>query len=117
MGMWRDVEWFGIKYGTIRNLMFDGGLFELLNRSTIMNTVGSVVPILDWMVKNGLLAGKKSFFFGVDNALGSLMSQFFEFAGIKGYDWKNFETQKKAQAGFAQSFLEYFKFRFLPIWN
>lgn len=116
MSMWRDVEWFGIKYGTIRNLMFDAGLFELLTRGTIMNTVGSVVPVLEWMVKKGLMPGKKSWL-GVDNALSDLMQNFFEFAGIKGYDWNKVKTSKKVLAGFAQSFLEYFKFKFLPVWN
>ena len=30
MSMWRDTEFYGIKYGTARDLMFHGGLFDLL---------------------------------------------------------------------------------------
>ena len=117
MSMWRKTEFFGIKYGTIRDLMFDGGLFDLLGKGMIMNTVKSTVPILEWMIKHDLFPGKVGFFGGVDNALNDLIFNFMKFAGIEGYDWSKVKTDRPTQAAFAQVFLEYLKFIFLPAWN
>lgn len=117
MNMWRDKTFLGVKYGDIRDLMFNAGLFELLSRGTIMNTVGSVTPILEWMVERHMLPGATGLLGGAQNALSDFMANYFQFAGIKGYSWDNFKNNKKALAGFAQSFLEYFKFKFLPVWN
>ena len=87
MKMWRETPFFGILYGTVRDLMFNAGLFDLLSKGMIMNTVGSTIPILTWMIKHGLFPGKTGFFGGVENALNDLIFNFMEFAGIKGYDW------------------------------
>lgn len=50
-------------------------------------------------------------------AIHDLMHWFFQMAGIKGYDWKQVVGDEASQAGFAQSFLEYLKYKILPQWN
>jgi len=52
------------------------------------------------------------------NGMHDLMFHYFMHRKIVGYDWeKNVYHDRASQAGFAQSFLEYIKYKILPQWN
>ena len=80
-----------------------------------MGTVGAAIPLIDFLVRRGMLPkGPKA---EKANRIHDLMSWFYEMAGIKGYDWKQVVGDEPSQAGFAQVFLEYLKYKVLPQWN
>lgn len=80
-----------------------------------MGTVGAAIPLLDFLVGKGILP--KGTKVEKANRIHDLMSWFFNMASISGYDWKQVMGDEPTQAGFAQVFLEYLKYKVLPQWN
>ena len=112
---WRGTKAFGVLYGDVRDFWLDSGALDLFNNTTIMGTVGAAIPLIDFLIKKDILpkapAADKS------NRIHDLMHWFYEKAGISGYDWKQVVGDEASQAGFAQVFLEYLKYKVLPQWN
>ena len=111
----RDEEVGGVKYGGVRDFWLDSGALDLFANNTIMGTVGATTPLIDFLIKKGMFpeAPKAD----KANRIHDLMHWFFEKAGIKGYSWKQVMVDEPSQAGFAQVFLEYLKYKVLPQWN
>ena len=112
---WRGTKASGILYGDVRDFWLDSGALDLFNNSTIMGTTGAAIPLIEFLIKRGILPKAPSA--DKATAIHDLMHWFFQMAGIKGYDWKQVVGDEASQAGFAQSFLEYLKYKVLPQWN
>lgn len=112
---WRTTPGPGFTYGDVRNFWLDSGALDLFANGQIMGTVGAAIPLIDFLVGKGMLPkgpnAEKA------NRIHDLMSWFYGMAGIKGYDWKQVVGDEPSQAGFAQVFLEYLKYKVLPQWN
>ena len=112
---WRGIKAAGVKYGDVRDFWLDSGALDLFANGQIMGTVGAAIPLIDFLIGRGILPkGPKA---EKANRIHDLMSWFYEMAGIKGYDWKQVVGDEPSQAGFAQVFLEYLKYKVLPQWN
>lgn len=112
---WRGTKAAGVEYGDVRDFWLDSGALDLFANSTIMGTTGAAIPLIDFLIKKDLLPkapGAKN-----SNRIHDLMHWFYKTAGIKGYDWKQVVGDEASQAGFAQTFLEYLKYKVLPQWN
>lgn len=112
---WRGEQANGLKYGAVRDFMIDKGVISMFEQGQVINPVQKAIPLIDELISMKVLSkGSK-----VDdaNSMHSLIEDFFSFAGIKGYKWENVKNNRIIQAGFAQSFLEYFSFKVLPEWN
>ena len=112
---WRAATAFGINYGDVRDFWIDSGILDLFNNNTVMGTAGAAIPLLEFLRKKGILG--KAPKADRANVLHDLMWNFFNFAGIKGYTWEQVKGDEAAQAGFAQVFLEYMRYKVLPQWN
>ena len=115
----KDITSFGIRYGNVRNLMFDGGVLDLFSSGQIHNSVQVAIPIIDFFVKNGIIK-KFDQDLGDDiqtTPLASLAWNFFNFVNIRGFDWKQMFSDLPSQQAFAQIFLEYISFKIIPQWN
>ena len=82
----RGHKFFDIMYGTIRDFWLDSGALDLFNNSTIMGTAGAAIPLLQFLLDKGIL--KKAPSAENSNPIHDLMFWFYNYAGIKGYDWK-----------------------------
>lgn len=111
--MWRSTPGKGFTYGDVRDFWLDSGALDLFANGQIMGTAGAAIPLLQFLIKKNMLpkAPKEK----NANELHDLMHWFFGLAGIKGYKWN--QVDEYAQAGFAQVFLEYLKYKVLPQWN
>ena len=94
---------FGIKYGDLRDLMFNGGILNLFMSSTILHSIQAVTPILEFLLDNGTIAKDKSKYKDGIKAtpITSLMSLFFRLSGIKGFNWENAYNDMPSQQAFA----------------
>lgn len=112
----RAVKVGNISYGTIRDLMFDHGVLDAFGNRQIINTIGTASRIIGSFKELGIL--HKAPDVKNPNGLHDLMFHYFMHRKIAGYDWeKNAYHDTASQAGFAQSFLEYIKYKILPQWN
>ena len=109
----------GMKYGDLRDLMFNDGILDLFMSNTILHSIQAVTPILQFMLDNRMLNKADSNYGDGIKAtpMTSLMDMFFSYAKIDGFDWKQVFNDMPSQQAFAQSFLEYMAFNFLPQWN
>ena len=111
--MWRSTPGKGFTYGDVRDFWLESGALDLFANGQIMGTAGAAIPLLQFLIKKNMLpkAPKEK----NANELHDLMHWFFGLAGITGYKWN--QVDEYAQAGFAQVFLEYLKYKVLPQWN
>jgi hypothetical protein len=112
---WRGTVASGVKYGDVRDFWLDSGALDLFANNSIMGTAGAAIPLIDFLVGRGILP--KAPKADKANRIHDLMHWFFEKAGIKGYTWKQVMGDEVSQAGFAQVFLEYLRYKVLPQWN
>ena len=112
---WRGTKAAGVTYGDVRDFWLDSGALDLFANGQIMGTVGAAIPLLQFLMKKGILP--KAPKADKSNEIHDLMHWFYGMAGIKGYDWKQVIGDEASQAGFAQVFLEYLKYKVLPQWN
>ena len=112
---WRKTKNAGIEYGGVRDFWLESGALDLFANHAIMGTVGAAIPLIDFLIGKGMFPSappaKNA------NRIHDLMHWFFTTAGIKGYDWKQVVGDEASQAGFAQVFLEYLRYKVLPQWN
>ena len=103
---------YGVNYGDVRDFIINKGVADLFAvGGQIVNPVERVIPLLNF------LRSKKFFKSENDSPLADFISAFFSFNRIFGFDWKKVSWDKPAQAGFAQSFLEYIANVVIPLWN
>ncbi len=112
----KKFEAFGLKYGDVRNWMIDGGVLSLFKQGQIANTALSAIPLLDWLKDHYALDTAKDKD-GDASSLHDLISYYFLQTNTHGYKWSMLKDDKYALAGFAQSFLEYFALKVIPLWN
>ena len=112
---WRGTKAAGVTYGDVRDFWLDSGALDLFSNGQIMGTVGAAIPLLQFLIKRDILP--KAPKVAKSNEIHDLMHWFYGMAGIKGYDWKQVIGDEASQAGFAQVFLEYLKYKVLPQWN
>ena len=115
----KDITSFGIRYGNVRDLMFNGGVLDLFSSGQIHNSVQVAIPIIEFFVKNKIIK-KFDQDLGDDiqtTPLASLAWNFFHFVNIRGFDWKQMFSDLPSQQAFAQIFLEYISFKIIPQWN
>lgn len=110
---WSNKEFFGIKYGAIRDFWMESGAIDLFRGSSIYGTTKVATPLIEFLVKSKILNKAP----GAQNALQHLMHWFYKFHGITGFTWSQVMGDERDQAGFAQVFLEYLKYKVLPQWN
>lgn len=51
----KDITAFGIRYGDVRSLMFDGGVLDLFSSGQIHNSIQVAIPIIEFFVKNKII--------------------------------------------------------------
>ena len=110
---WSNKEFFGIKYGAIRDFWMESGAIDLFRGKSIYGTTKVATPLIEFLVKRKILNKAP----GAKNALQHLMHWFYKFRGITGFVWRQVMGEERDQAGFAQVFLEYLKYKVLPQWN
>lgn len=110
---WSNKEFFGVKYGAIRDFWLESGALDLFRGNSIYGTTKVATPLIEFLVKRKILNKAP----GAENALQHLMHWFYKFSGITGFSWSQVMGQDADQAGFAQVFLEYLKYKVLPQWN
>ena len=113
--MWRSTPGKGFTYGDVRDFWLESGALDLFANGQIMGTVGAAIPLLQFLIKKNMLPKAPNA--AKSNEIHNLMHWFYGMAGIKGYDWKQVVGDEASQAGFAQVFLEYLKYKVLPQWN
>lgn len=113
--MWRSTPGKGFTYGDVRDFWMESGALDLFANGQIMGTTGAAIPLLDFLIDKGMFP--KAPKADKSNRIHDLMHWFFEMAGIKGYTWKQVMGDEVSQAGFAQVFLEYLRYKVLPQWN
>lgn len=112
---WRWTKASGIDYGQVRDFWLESGALDLFNNNTIMGTAGAAIPLIDFLINKKMFPAAPPVKNG--NRIHDLMHWFYNKAGIKGYDWKQVIGDEPSQAGFAQVFLEYLRYKVLPQWN
>ena len=112
VAQWRTTPGPGFTYGDVRDFWLDSGALDLFKNNTIMGTTGVAIPLIDFLIgKNMLPKAPKA---RNANRIHDLMHWFYKMAGIEGYDWKQVVGDEPSQAGFAQVFLEYLRYKVLP---